>query len=857
MKIVTIILCICLYSLYANPVVATAENLVVEFPNGKPTEPTVHPNPRSKDLFYAVVVHEDITVYESPDIDSKSITLNDQWLNVYVIGDTVPPIKHGNEVDKVHEFEEDDFLLLTTTDDEDNIIEIFGWVQKKDLQTKDRADMTENLIYKKAFIINHWRNIKEGEEQDLKVLSTINSLHTERSEVRKLQLFGIYFIFQTQKDSDGKKYFLLGHEPTINFREDISMSIVGWVPTERVLCWNTRQALHFNKTNIDNRIVNNNMNFVFKNKKDIESWYRGRNRPEDGQDGAPMGTEIETQTTELPYNVTRFPIIDEPVYLPDLGCNVIKIGYIGDTITSDGRITTTTTATDMAEFNAKLDQLRKTVKNIDINFVLDTTMSMGPAFIHVKTAINEAVDLLQSKYSDLNVRFGLTMFKDFPDKEKTYLFDRMELRNDPSDLLKVLEKEEECGGDDAAGASFFAVQKTLQLSEFLPNTLNALFLITDAPNKPEGGYTIETLVSNLNAKNTLFFPVIEHKSKGAIEEAQEAIDNLKQNSGYGEVIVTDFEDPSTGKLLTKTIDKIYDSSEILSMVCNRAKDGAVHEKDGIYYYKLLDGDTGPLGFSMSARFQENKVPIYGEGYILDSSPEYKGKYRLLKSALEDLKAMGVQETVLEKLKGVIDKKIYDEEEFKKQHIDNVLSVKERELYENMIMDVADMATLIEYYVLIDKQTLLEVLHLLVRMVGTPMTVDKVEDLWVDAIEFETMDGDIVTLDDLDEEKGETASFKTLMEKYAGLPVKEEILSMTLPEIGELSSRNFKALVDRLVSKRNIITDIITEQNFVRTVVLTDEGKERIKVVNRGPKTYFFDYVDGGAQFCWIKRKYLP
>ena len=104
MKIMTIILCICLYSLYANPVVATAENFVVEFPNGKPTEPTVHPDPRSKDLFHAVVVHEDITVYESPDIDSKSITFNDQWLNVYVIGDTVPPIKHGNEVDKVHEF---------------------------------------------------------------------------------------------------------------------------------------------------------------------------------------------------------------------------------------------------------------------------------------------------------------------------------------------------------------------------------------------------------------------------------------------------------------------------------------------------------------------------------------------------------------------------------------------------------------------------------------------------------------------------------------------------------------------------------------------------------------------------------
>jgi hypothetical protein len=293
------------------------------------------------------------------------------------------------------------------------------------------------------------------------------------------------------------------------------------------------------------------------------------------------------------------------------------------------------------------------------------------------------------------------------------------------------------------------------------------------------------------------------------------------------------------------------------MVLNRAKDGGVYEEDGVYFYSMVDGSTGPLGFSMSARFQENKVPIYGEGYILDSSPEYKGKYRLLKSALEDLKAMGVQETVLEKLKGVIDKKIYDEEEFKKQHIDNVLSVKERELYENMIMDVADMATLIEYYVLIDKQTLLEVQHLLERMVGKPMRVDKVEDLWVDAIEFETMDGDIVTLDDLDEEKGETASLKTLMEKYAGLPVNEEILSMTLPEIGELSSRDFRALFDRLVSKRNIITDIITEQNFVRTVVLTDEGKERIKVVNRGSKAYFFYYVDGGTKFCWIKRKYLP
>ena len=484
-------------------------------------------------------------------------------------------------------------------------------------------------------------------------------------------------------------------------------------------------------------------------------------------------------------------------------------------------------------------------------------MSMGPAFIHVKNAINEAVDLLQSKYSDLNVRFGLLMFKDFPDKEKTYLFSRVPLSNDPSDLLTAIENEKEGGGDDAPGTSFFAVQKAIQLSEFLPNTLNALFLITDAPNKTEGGYTIETLVSNLNAKNTLFFPVIEHKSKGAIEEAQEAIDNLKQNSGYGEVIVTDFEDPSTGKLLTDTINKIYDDSELLSMVLNRAKDGAVHEKDGIYYYNMVDGNTGPLGFSMSARFQENKVPIYGEGYILDSSPEYKGKYRLLKSALEDLKAMGVQESVLEKLKGVIDEEVYNEEEFRKQHIDDILSSNEKKLFENIIMDVADMATLVEYYVLIDKQTLLEVLHLLVRMVDKDISVDKVEDVWTDAIEFETKDGEIVSLDTLDENKGETASFKTLMEKYAGLPVNEEILSMTLPEIAELSSRNFRALFARLVAKRDIINDILTEQNYRRRVVQTDEGNELITDENLGSKTYFFSYVDQGAKFCWIKRKYLP
>jgi hypothetical protein len=495
---------------------------------------------------------------------------------------------------------------------------------------------------------------------------------------------------------------------------------------------------------------------------------------------------------------------------------------------------------------------------------------MGPAFIHVKNAINEAVDLLQSKYSDLNVRFGLLMFKDFPDKEKTYLFSRVPLSNDPSDLLTAIENEKEGGGDDAPEASFFAVQKAIQLSEFLPNTLNALFLITDAPNKPEGGYTIEALAGNLNANNTVFFPVIEHKSKGAIEEAQEAIDNLTQNSGYGEVIVTDFEDPSTGKLLSNQINKIYDDSELLSMVCNRARVGEVHEKDGIYFYNMVDGNTKQLGVSMSARFsrmmkdagispylfQENKVQIFDTGYIAES-PKNKGKYRLLTKTLEDLKAMGVQESVLEKLRGVIDEEVYNKEEFMKQHIEDILSENERKLFENMIMDVADMGTLVEYYVLIDKQTLLGVQYLLERMVGKSMTVDKVEDVWYDAIEFETMDGEIVTLDDLDENNGEPVSLKTLMEKHIGLPVNEEILSMTLPEIEQLHDRRFRDLFDRLVSKREIITDIITEQNYRRRIVMTDEGKESIIEENLGSKACWFTYVDQGTRFCWIKRKYLP
>jgi len=808
----------------------------LEFPNGKPTEPLNAPD--SDHYWEILVVHDEVELCESPDGEDCA-PVTGQWLKHYVVGDEVG-----------------EYMLLISLDDNFTITRFHGWAHKDSLLTTNCAKRYPNRVFRKVFAVKNWRRLEQGQEQPLEKAKAWNGLHAGRDIAQNLSFFEIYFVFLEQKDREGKTHYLIGYDPCICDFGAGDQCIVGWLPEDRALIWDTRQALYFNKSNFANRLADDNLGLIFGSPEDVRAWYLEGKRPGETEGGAPLMRESREVMSELPFDWPRFPILDEPTLLsPDLDTWVFKIAFIGDTITSTGQLAS---RESIEEGRSRLRRLQEEVKNIDLHFVLDTTISMGPEFIQVKKAIEEAVRILEAQYHELKVRFGLLMFKDYEDREKpgSYLFRRIELKQDPTDLLQALEREtEKGGGGDGPEASFFAVQKSLELNEPRPGTLSALFLITDAPNKKDGA-TIHSMVDRLRRHRTSFFPVIHFLGTGAIEEARHAVELLTWQEGSpcaGRVIATDSNSDVMSAQIVEAIEETFNDARTLQSLFAGAHSGNVSIGEG----NILRLGKRQIELRLSALFHElmkdanippelfvkKQVQSLDEGYVVDTTPG-RDRYRLNEGCLETLERELVAQDVIEKLSRKANDRIYSKEDFTQRFIE-ILSDDERRFYESVIKDVANMDKLVETYVFVDHDTFLSVYGLISRIVKR-FERDNVWKNWYRAVRIET-GGYTVPLG------GESRTIADLIERHTGLPVNEELFRMPLDELERLSSKEIQALYKRLRLKKALLSDIISEQ----AVAYQFEDGVFKGIVNRGSKPYFIQTLAGNTKYAWIKRKYLP
>jgi hypothetical protein len=244
-----------------------------------------------------------------------------------------------------------------------------------------------------------------------------------------------------------------------------------------------------------------------------------------------------------------------------------------------------------------------------------------------------------------------------------------------------------------------------------------------------------------------------------------------------------------------------------------------------------------------AIFAEKKIQICEEGYIADF-PVNAAMFRLIEPSLDTLQSMGVQKSVIEKLKPLINDQMFTKDDFILRYIKEPLTEKETFLFRAAILKVANVGQLIETYVLTDKSTLISLLGLLQRMVSRRVEKKKLIKLWGESIQIETADGDVVKLG--------KKTIAELIENYVGLPVNEELLRYSLHELMRMTNRTIKDLHDRLKLKKDVISDIISEQN-VGYKVENDEIKRELL----GNKPYFWRTASGNTQFIWIKRSLLP
>ena len=159
------------------------------------------------------------------------------------------------------------------------------------------------------------------------------------------------------------------------------------------------------------------------------------------------------------------------------------------------------TAVSKAEIKKKIQKLKEKQKNINILFVVDGTESMKPYYPEVRKSIKDIIESQELKNDETSLRFGLSIYRDYPDKEEK--FENIPLTNEHEDVVEEL-RLVECKSEDSdlPEAQYQGMVKGINKAGFNQANSNVVVLIGDAGNhKPDPkGYEVKDVVDKLYEK---------------------------------------------------------------------------------------------------------------------------------------------------------------------------------------------------------------------------------------------------------------------------------------------------------------------------------------------------------------------
>ena len=291
----------------------------------------------------------------------------------------------------------------------------FGWASVKDLIILNQAFKDERTtITHKAILVNKF----ESSDVDPSRINIVEPLLSPAPTAQKrgdrikiLEFASIYQYHYPNAAGSSKgapDYVLLGKAPTFSIWDQdgpssINSIILGWVPTNRVLLWDTRQALEPNgkrKFPI----------FYFKSGKYLEQFYQN---PVVGPDEDGLVVTHDTKDkiirVPLPPNAPRYPIRQE-----DKGWTVIGIpeATFGEVV-EDARII------------SGIESEMTGACHLDVVFVIDGTMSMmrylRDAGVAAETVMDQILKIKRERsLGELMLKFGAVVYRDYKDGDEVY-----------------------------------------------------------------------------------------------------------------------------------------------------------------------------------------------------------------------------------------------------------------------------------------------------------------------------------------------------------------------------------------------------------------------------------------------------
>ena len=402
-----------------------------------------------------------------------------------------------------------------------------GWFQEQDVLTTLEAQK-ENGVFLKGLVVTRWDAGGGGREAVVKEAYLRKGPGPGYKSNRKALLYRFYYIFKNIKAAK-KDYYLLGGSDTISNSMQPGNTILGWIEGTRLLKWNTRQAIEFDKSTLNQR--QGNPAKIYETPREVlqkmESDLVG------GKSGSlpePLAEE-DVNTKQWAFDAQRYPLLktEKNTEHPELG-PIMKVGFIGDQIFTDG----TGGSYDRKKgekARQKLAKMLNSLNDLDICFVMDSTGSMRNYFKPAAEAVERIVSHVRTAYRAQtssggeapDIRFSVVFYRDFvdddgePDPNDTYLIKRQGYTANDTRIKDVISKEirtpcDGCGGvNDEPEAVYYAIHQAVirGAPEVRENAHKVIILIGDKGNHvpDKMGYSSKKIAKILVDNGYEFYPI--------------------------------------------------------------------------------------------------------------------------------------------------------------------------------------------------------------------------------------------------------------------------------------------------------------------------------------------------------------
>ena len=370
---------------------------------------------------------------------------------------------------------------------------IKGWANVQDFIILPHALKTKHSITHKAILINRVEERLKGEENvNVNKVYPLKSPLIEGSRINAdgikiLEFAHIYKYYPPQIDKNDNRFVLLGKNsyffPTEKKENQGSIDnvILGWVPANRILEWNTREALQPNEER-------HYPIYFFKNKPDLEDHYllkdHQKREPKDDLLVIKPDTAKHIDRSHWPPDIMRYTIHDkidrnQPVVI--------------------GISTASLQSTRVGQYIER--QSEQAIKK-NIVFIIDATQSMAKYIPLTHSILNDIIE----KIGKRNTKFGFAVYRDY--KDNTDRFQMIQnLTNQIPDAMKedFTKPNDEVRNDPSAfpEAVFQGIIRCIDGMNWEPNSTRLLIHIADAGNDSRGedAYIEQDIARKLVEKN--------------------------------------------------------------------------------------------------------------------------------------------------------------------------------------------------------------------------------------------------------------------------------------------------------------------------------------------------------------------